>query len=100
MLMGYIAFDVTLRQRRMLVILTLQQGHPHAYKRKKQTYISKVKRVRLGTEKIKEALQMHLLARLQQKTTSSTSSRNRHLPNKYSVNTNLLAYVGYNLRLP
>ena len=59
--MGYIAFDVTLRQRRMLVILSLQQGHPHAYKRKKQTYISKVKRVRLGTEKIKEALlQMHL----------------------------------------
>ena len=46
MLMGYIAFDVTLRQRRMLVILTLQQGHPHAYKRKKQTYISKLKRVR------------------------------------------------------
>ena len=44
--MGYIAFDVTLRQRRMLVILTLQQGHPHAYKRKKQTYISKLKRVR------------------------------------------------------
>lgn len=71
MLMGYIAFDVTLRQRRMLLILTLQQGHPHAYKRKKQTYISKLKRVRLGTKKIKEALlQMHLLARLQQKTIS------------------------------
>lgn len=94
MLMGYIAFDVTLRQRRMLVILTLQQGHPHAHKRKKQTYISKLKRVRSGTKKIKEALQMHLLARLQQKTISSTSPRNRHLPNKYSVNTNLLAYVG------
>ena len=94
MLMGYIAFDVTLRQRRMLVILTLQQGHPHAYKRKKQTYISKLKRVRLRTKKIEEALQIHLLARLQQKTISSTSTRNRHLPNKYSVKTNLLAYVG------
>ena len=94
MLMGYIAFDVTLRQRRMSLILTLQKEHPHAYKRKKQTYISKPKRVRLGTKKIKEALQIHLLARLQQKTISSTSPRNRHLPNKYSVNTNLLAYVG------
>ena len=92
--MGYIAFDVTLRQRRMLLILTLQQGHPNAYKRKKKTYISKLKRVRLGTKKIKEALQIHLLARLQQKTISSTSTRNRHLANKYSVNTNLLAYVG------
>ena len=94
MLMGYIAFDVTLRQRRMLLTLTLQQGHLHAYERKKQTYISKLKRVRSGTKKIKEALQIHLLARLQQKTISSTSTRNRHLPNKYSVNTNLLAYVG------
>ena len=63
MLMGYIAFDVTLRQRRMLLILTLQQGPPHAHKRKKQTYISKLKRVRLRTKKIEEALQIHLLAR-------------------------------------
>ena len=94
MLMGYIAFDVTLRQKRMLLILTLQQGHPHAYKRKKQTYISRIKRVRLGTKKIKESLQIHLFARLQQKTISSTSTRNRHFPNKHSVNTNLLACVG------
>ena len=32
------------------------------------------------------------------KNISSTSTRNRHLPNKYSVKTNLLAYVGQNLR--
>ena len=43
---------------------------------------------------------MHLLARLKQKNISSTSTRNRHLPNKYSVDTNLLAYVGWNLRVP
>ena len=84
MLMGYIAFDVTLRQRRMLLILTLQQGHPNAYKRKKKTYISKLKRVRLGTKKIKEALQIHLLARLQQKKTFLA-----HLPGIDTFQTNI-----------